>query len=197
MRVFASQPTEWASLLFPLSLLEWGFSEEQFYFVPKSIVAFKSLLEAFCFHSERLSVTKDAYYMTHVYGLFHSNERIRKRCAELGNEETSGNDWAADTAYNPWSSVAEGQRTKERYNGRVGDGYHSKIDVMKIAMLAFGRGEAADANNIAAARQLRSICCDMCTAPAHEPEWCEDVATKALEEVLQLYTRPGMTTTTS
>ena len=69
----------------------------------------------------------------------------------------------------------------------MGDGYHSKIDVMKIAMLAFGRGEAADANNLAAARQLRSICCDMCTAPAHEPEWCEDVATKALEEVLQLY----------
>ena len=187
-RVFASQPAEWTRLLFPLSLLEWGFSEDELRLVPQSVLAFKRLLEVFCFHSESLSEAKDAFYMTHIYGLFHSKDKIRNNCALLlGQEDGTDKDWACDTTYKPWSSVAEGQRTKERYSGRVSGGYQSKVDVMKIAALAFGRGETADVNNIAAARQLRSICADLCVAPAHEPEWCAEVASKALEEVLQLY----------
>ena len=133
-------------------------------------------------------MAKDAYYMCNVYGLFHSNNLIRNRCAQLlGQVEDSDKNWAANTTYTPWSSVAEGQRTKERYSGRIHGDYQSKVDVMKIAALAFGRGEDADVNNIAAARQLRSICTDLCLAPTHEPEWCTDVATKALEEVLHMY----------
>ena len=58
-------------------------------------------------------MTKDAYYMTHVYGLFHSNERIRKRCASfLATKKPAGTTGLPTLHCNPWSSVAERQRTR-------------------------------------------------------------------------------------
>lgn len=182
-RIFQVAPSEWSRLLFPLTLMEWGVEGMDFEFVPKSIHAFRNLLELFCYSSDSGTSAKNAYYMISVYGLFHSSDIVRKRSASLlGSAETY--DWDSRTAYSTWDALASTQRKKEKFAGRSAE-YHSGVDVTKIAKLAFGLSSATA--NFAALRQLRSICADLNPAPAAEPDWCVAIGASAMDEITSFY----------
>jgi hypothetical protein len=188
-RVFQVAPAAWSRVLVPITLIEWGIAGRELDYVPKSIYAFRNLLEMFCYSSESGTVAKNAYYMLSVFGLFHSNESVRKRSTTLLGSQDDYN-WDAKTEFSPWRYLAAEQRSRERYAGRGGDGYHSGIDVRKIARLAFtsgGSGGRIASTNLAAVRQLRSICTDLSITAVDEPEWCVEIAAGAMDKITTFY----------